>query len=131
MRALRTKFLTADIGITGANFFIAETGMISITENEGNARLTAALPNMTISFTGIEKILPKLSDLALFLPMLGDGGTGYAVDVVTTRCRRPASASAKATARRNGTSCCSTIIARNCSTPSNATRCTAPAAARA
>ena len=43
-RVLREKYLQADVGITGANFAIAETGMISITENEGNARLTAALP---------------------------------------------------------------------------------------
>ena len=75
-RALRKKFLTADIGITGANFAIAETGMISITENEGNARLTAALPKTMISLIGIEKILPKLGDLALFLPMLATAGTG-------------------------------------------------------
>jgi L-lactate dehydrogenase complex protein LldF len=75
-RALRKKFLTADIGITGANFAIAETGMISITENEGNARLTAALPKTMISLLGIEKILPKLGDLALFLPMLATAGTG-------------------------------------------------------
>jgi L-lactate dehydrogenase complex protein LldF len=75
-RALRKKFLTADIGITGANFAIAETGMTSITENEGNARLTAALPQTMISLLGIEKILPRLEDLALFLPMLATMGTG-------------------------------------------------------
>ncbi len=75
-RALRQKYLTADIGITGANFAIAETGMISITENEGNARLTAALPKVVISLLGIEKVLPRLADLALFLPMLAVSGTG-------------------------------------------------------
>src|SRR6201987_1547582 len=53
--ALRKKYITADIGITGANFAIAETGMISVTENEGNARLTAALPKVMISLLGIEK----------------------------------------------------------------------------
>ena len=73
-RALRKKYLTADIGITGANFAIAETGMVSITENEGNARLTAALPRTMITLIGIEKILPKLDDLALFLPMLATMG---------------------------------------------------------
>src|SRR5882724_2493580 len=78
-RALRKKFLTADIGITGANFAIAETGMISITENEGNARLTAALPKTLISLLGIEKILPRLADLALFLPMLATAGAGQAL----------------------------------------------------
>src|SRR5690242_1928555 len=75
-RVLRQKYITADIGLTGANFAIAETGMISITENEGNARLTAALPKVMITLLGIEKILPRLEDLALFLPMLATAGTG-------------------------------------------------------
>ena len=75
-RVLREKFVTADIGISGANFGIAETGMISITENEGNARLTCALPKVHIALMGIEKILPRLEDLALFLPMLGTAGAG-------------------------------------------------------
>jgi L-lactate dehydrogenase complex protein LldF len=75
-RALRKKYLAADIGFTGANFAIAETGMISITENEGNARLTAALPKTMVSLLGIEKILPRMEDLALFLPMLATAGTG-------------------------------------------------------
>src|SRR6266478_4584638 len=78
-RALRKKYLAADVGITGANFAIAETGMISITENEGNARLTAALPKVMISLLGIEKILPRLADLALFLPMLATAGAGQAL----------------------------------------------------
>jgi L-lactate dehydrogenase complex protein LldF len=78
-RALRQKYITADIGLTGANFAIAETGMISITENEGNARLTAALPKVMITLVGIEKILPKMADLALFLPMLATIGTGQAL----------------------------------------------------
>lgn len=75
-RALRGTYCRADIGITGANFAIAETGMISITENEGNARLTMALPPVHIAVVGIEKVLPRLSDLALFLPMLATAGTG-------------------------------------------------------
>ena len=78
-RAMRKKYLTADVGFTGANFAIAETGMISITENEGNARLTAALPKTMISLLGIEKILPRLEDLALFLPMLATAGTGQSL----------------------------------------------------
>jgi len=76
---LRSKYITADVGITGANFAIAETGMISITENEGNARLTAALPKTMITLVGIEKVLPHLADLALFLPMLATAGTGQAL----------------------------------------------------
>ena len=83
-RALRKKYLTADIGFTGANFAIAETGMISITENEGNARLTAALPKTMVSLLGIEKILPRLEDLALFLPMLATAGTGQQLTCYNT-----------------------------------------------
>ena len=75
-RVLRQKYIAADIGFTGANFAIAETGMISITENEGNARLTAALPKTMVTLLGIEKILPRMEDLALFLPMLATTGTG-------------------------------------------------------
>jgi L-lactate dehydrogenase complex protein LldF len=78
-RVLRQKYLTADIGFTGANFAIAETGMISITENEGNARLTAALPKVMVTLIGLEKVLPRLEDLALFLPMLATVGTGQAL----------------------------------------------------
>jgi len=78
-RVLRQKYITADIGFTGANFAIAETGMISITENEGNARLTAALPRVMVTLLGIEKVLPRLEDLALFLPMLATIGTGQAL----------------------------------------------------
>jgi L-lactate dehydrogenase complex protein LldF len=78
-RVLRQKYITADIGLTGANFAVAETGMISITENEGNARLTAALPRVMITLVGIEKIVPRLNDLALLLPMLSTIGTGQAL----------------------------------------------------
>src|ERR1700736_5462918 len=75
-KELRLQYIQADIGISGANFGIAETGMISITENEGNGRLTTALPKVHVALMGIEKILPKLSDLALFLPLLSTTGTG-------------------------------------------------------
>jgi L-lactate dehydrogenase complex protein LldF len=77
--ALRQKYLAADVGFTGANFAVAETGMISITENEGNARLSAALPRTMVTLIGIEKILPRLEDLALFLPMLATMGTGQSL----------------------------------------------------
>lgn len=83
-RTLRKKYLQADVGITGANFAIAETGMISITENEGNARLTAALPDTMITLVGIEKVLPRLEDLALFLPMLAVMGTGQPLTCYNT-----------------------------------------------
>jgi L-lactate dehydrogenase complex protein LldF len=83
-RVMRQKFCAADMGITGANFAIAETGMISITENEGNARLTASLPRIHVALVGIEKILPKLTDLALFLPMLATAGAGQSLTCYNT-----------------------------------------------
>lgn len=83
-RVLRQKYIHADIGFTGANFAIAETGMISITENEGNARLTGALPKTMVTLIGIEKVLPRLEDLALFLPMLATAGTGQALTCYNT-----------------------------------------------
>jgi len=78
-RIMRDKYVQADMGISGANFAVAETGMISITENEGNARLTCALPKIHVAVMGIEKVLPRLEDLALFLPMLATMGTGQAL----------------------------------------------------
>ncbi|MCC7518658.1 MAG: lactate utilization protein [Verrucomicrobiae bacterium] len=75
-RVLREVFLAADVGVTGANFLVAETGMIAITENEGNARLVSTLPRVHIAVAGLEKVVPRLEDLAGFLPMLAVSGTG-------------------------------------------------------
>ena len=88
-RVMRQKYLTADVGFTGANFAIAETGMISITENEGNARLTAALPKTMVTLLGIEKVLPKFADLALFLPMLATAGAGQPMTCYNTMYSGP------------------------------------------
>lgn len=82
--ALRKRYIAADVGITGANFGIAETGMISVTENEGNARLTAACPKVHIALMGIEKVIPRMEDLALFLPMLATAGAGQALTCYNT-----------------------------------------------
>jgi L-lactate dehydrogenase complex protein LldF len=86
---LRQRYLDADIGITGANFLIAETGAISITENEGNARLTVSCPPVHIAIAGIEKILPRLVDLELFLPLLATSGTGQRLTVYNSIIRGP------------------------------------------
>ena len=83
-RAMRRKYCEADMGISGANFAVAETGMISITENEGNARLTTSLPRLHVAIVGIEKILPKLEDLSLFLPMLATAGAGQTMTCYNT-----------------------------------------------
>jgi len=88
-RVMRQKYIQADIGFTGGNFAIAETGMISITENEGNARLTAALPKTMITLMGIEKVLPRFSDLALFLPMLATAGAGQPMTCYNTMYSGP------------------------------------------
>ncbi|WP_257668653.1 LutB/LldF family L-lactate oxidation iron-sulfur protein [Parapedobacter tibetensis] len=78
---LRQQYTTADVGITGGNFLIADTGSIAITENEGNARLTTTFPKIHIAIVGIEKIVPSLADLDLFWPLLATHGTGQHVTV--------------------------------------------------
>lgn len=78
---LRNRYTTADVGITGGNFLIADTGSIAITENEGNARLTTTFPKIHIAIVGIEKIIPSLGDLDLFWPLLSTHGTGQRLTV--------------------------------------------------
>jgi len=73
---LRDRFAAADVGISGVNFAIAETGTIVIVENEGNIRLTTSLPRMHIAVMGIEKVIPRFADLDLFLKLLPRSGTG-------------------------------------------------------
>jgi len=81
---LRQKYITSDIGITGGNFLIADTGSVCVSENEGNARLTTSFPKTMISIVGIEKILPSINDLSLFWPLLATYGTGQNVTVYNT-----------------------------------------------
>jgi len=83
-RHLRRMYVEADVGITGANFLVAETGQISITENEGNARLTVALPRVHIALAGIEKVVERLDDLAVLLPMLATAGAGQPMTCYNT-----------------------------------------------
>lgn len=78
---LREKFIDADVGISGANFLIADTGAISLTENEGNGIMTMAFPKVHIVIAGIEKLIPRLTDLDLFLPLLATYGTGQKISV--------------------------------------------------
>jgi L-lactate dehydrogenase complex protein LldF len=73
---LRDRFAAADVGISGVNFAIAETGTIVIVENEGNIRLTTSLPRMHIAMMGIEKVIPRFMDLDVFLKLLPRSGTG-------------------------------------------------------
>jgi len=78
---LRKDFITADIGITGSNFLIADTGSVAITENEGNGMLSMSFPKVHIVVAGIEKLIPSFTDLELFWPLLGSFGTGQHVTV--------------------------------------------------
>jgi L-lactate dehydrogenase complex protein LldF len=73
---LREKFCTAEMGITGANFAVAETGTIVLVENEGNIRLSTTLPRIHVALVGIEKVIPRLADLAVFLKVLARSATG-------------------------------------------------------
>lgn len=73
---LRGEFTSADIGITGSNFLIADTGSIALTENEGNGMMSMAFPKTHIVVVGIEKLIPSITDLDLFWPLLSSYGTG-------------------------------------------------------
>lgn len=73
---LRKKFLAADVGITGANFLVADSGAVCLTENEGNALMSVSYPRIHIVIAGIEKLIPSLGDLSLLWPLLATHGTG-------------------------------------------------------
>ncbi|HXW54335.1 MAG TPA: LutB/LldF family L-lactate oxidation iron-sulfur protein [Candidatus Cybelea sp.] len=91
-RALRREFFAAEMGITGANFLVADCGMVAVTTNEGNDRLGTALPRIHVAIAGIEKVLPRLEDLAIFWPVLATAGTGQAITCYNTLIGGPRSA---------------------------------------
>jgi L-lactate dehydrogenase complex protein LldF len=91
-RALREMFQKADVGVSGANFAVAETGTVVTVENEGNIRMCTTLPRVHIALIGIEKLIPRLADLGIFLRLLGRSGTGQKLTSYTsllTGPRRP------------------------------------------
>ena len=73
---LRKHYLTADMGISGGNFFVAETGSVVLVTNEGNATLTTTLPKVHVAISGIEKIVPTLEDVATLMRLLPRSATG-------------------------------------------------------
>ena len=83
-KILRDKYVQAEVGVTGANFIVADIGGIAVTENEGNARLSCAWPKTHIVVVGIEKVIPSINDLSLFWPLLATYGTGQQVTVYNT-----------------------------------------------
>jgi L-lactate dehydrogenase complex protein LldF len=82
--ALREKFLEAGMGISGANFLVADSGAIVLVENEGNARLSTSAPKIHVAVSGIEKLIPRAQDLAVFLKLLGRSATGQPLSVYTS-----------------------------------------------
>ncbi|MCB1692096.1 MAG: iron-sulfur cluster-binding protein [Pseudomonadales bacterium] len=87
---LRDKFLGADVGISGANFLIAESGTVVLVTNEGNAELTTSLPKTHIVVTGIEKVVPTFEDAATFIRLLGRSAAGMEISQYTSFITGPA-----------------------------------------
>jgi L-lactate dehydrogenase complex protein LldF len=83
-RLLRDKFTSADVGITGANFLIADIGGVALTENEGNGMMSVSFPRILISISGVEKIIPSMKDLDLYWPLLSTHGTGQNMTAYNT-----------------------------------------------
>ncbi len=81
---LRRKFMSAKVGISGANFAVAETGTLVVVESEGNGRMCLTLPETLISVVGVEKIVPTFSDLEVFLQLLPRSSTGERMNPYTT-----------------------------------------------
>jgi L-lactate dehydrogenase complex protein LldF len=88
-RVLREKFLTAGLGITGANFLVADSGAVVVVENEGNARLSSSAPRIQIAVAGFEKVIPRAQDLPTFLKILGRSATGQPLTVYTSFLNGP------------------------------------------
>ncbi len=91
-RHLRRQYFTAELGITGGNFLIAETGTVAITTNEGNARLGTALPPVHVAIVGIEKVIPTWEDYATLAQTLARSATGQNLSVYSTLYNGPADA---------------------------------------
>lgn len=86
---LRKKFVSAQIGVTGANFLVADIGAVSVTENEGNGLMTMAFPKWHIVIAGIEKVIPKMEQVGLFYPLLAAHGTGQQMTVYNSLISGP------------------------------------------
>lgn len=88
-KQLRQKFIEADMGITGANFLIAETGTLVLVTNEGNGRMCTSMPRIHVAITGMEKIIPSIEDLSLFLRLLIRSATGQWLSSYVTTVTGP------------------------------------------
>jgi L-lactate dehydrogenase complex protein LldF len=88
-RQLREVFETADVGITGANFGVCETGTVCLVTNEGNGRLVSSLPRVHVAILGMERLVPTLPELAVLLKLLARSGTGQRLTTYTTLLTGP------------------------------------------
>ena len=88
-RVLREKFLAADIGVSGANFLVADSGAVVLVTNEGNGRMCTTMPRIHVAVAGIEKLIPRAQDLAVFLKLLGRSATGQPLTVYTSFLNGP------------------------------------------
>jgi L-lactate dehydrogenase complex protein LldF len=88
-QALRAMFARAEMGVTGANFAVAETGTVVLIENEGNIRFSTTAPRIHVALVGIEKIIPRFGDLAVFLRLLARSGTGQKFSSYTSLLTGP------------------------------------------
>ncbi len=86
---LREKFVNAQVGVSGANFIIADVGGIALTENEGNALMSVSFPKIHIVIAGIDKIIPSVKDLGLIWPVLASHGTGQNITVYNSIITAP------------------------------------------
>ena len=86
---LRPKFIEAGMGITGANFIIAETGTVALVTNEGNGRMCTSMPKIHVAITGMEKVIPSIEDLGLFLRLLIRSATGQRISSYVTTITGP------------------------------------------
>jgi L-lactate dehydrogenase complex protein LldF len=86
---LREKFVQADMGISGANFGVADTGTIVLVTNEGNGRMVTSLPRVHVAVMGVEKVIPSMTDLAVFLAILAKSATGQKLSVYTSLVNGP------------------------------------------
>ena len=89
---LRDKFLSAEMGITGVNFAVAETGTLVVVENEGNGRFCSTSPDIFVALMGIEKVIPRFEDLSHFLEILARTATGQRLTAYTSFLNGPRSA---------------------------------------
>ncbi|WP_321347905.1 LUD domain-containing protein [uncultured Draconibacterium sp.] len=88
-KVLREKFTSAEVGVTGANFLVADVGGVALTENEGNGFMSVAFPKVHIVIAGIEKLIPSIGDLQLMFPLLSALGTGQQVTVYNSLITGP------------------------------------------